>query len=267
MSVVALCTMACSEKEEVATVADIAGNYEGYTIANCAYMQNLCYADETISVAENTDGSAKITFVSDSWGEFTISNAQMNENNGIYTLSGNGQTEMGMGGNVSSFDCTFTAIINNPTDTKMQFNVPGVMGGLTIDFATGEAPADLLLADTYKGYSDADCAYFQDRYTDNESLKVSANGDGTLSVVFESASWGTFNVEKATISKEGNEYKLAGNGSVAMGMGEATSNYDFTMTGIINTAKDTYSIAFNVPAVMGGLTVTLLSGSAPAVTE
>ncbi len=267
MSAVALCTMACSEIEEIPTVADIAGNYEGYTIANCAYMQDLCYPDETISIAENTVGSAKVTFVSDSWGEFTISNAQMSESGGVYTLSGNGKTEMGMGGNVASYDCTFTAIINNPADAKMQFNVPGVMGGLTIDFATGEAPAELLLAGTYKGYSDADCAYFQDRYTDNESLKVSANVDGTLSVVFESASWGTFNVETATISKEGNEYKLTGNGSVAMGMGESTSNYDFTMSGTTNATKDTFSIAFNVPAVMGGLTVTLLSGSAPAVTE
>lgn len=267
MSIVALCTMACGEKEEVVTVADIAGNYEGYTVANCAYMQNLCYADETVSVAENADGSANITFVSDTWGKFTISNAQMSESGGVYTLSGNGQTEMGMGGNVSSYDCTFATTINNLTDAKMKFNVPGVMGGLTIDFVTGEAPADILLADTYKGYSDADCAYFQNRYTDNERLKVSANGDGTLSVVFESASWGTFNVETATISKEGNKYKFTGNGSVAMGMGGSTSSYDFTMSGTTNAAKDSYSIAFNVPAVMGGLTVTLLSGSAPAGIE
>lgn len=267
MSVVALCTMACSGDEDVATVKDIAGSYEGYTIANCAYMQNLCYAGETISVAENTDGSANVTFVSDSWGKFTIPNAQMSENDGVYSISGNGQTEMGMGGNISSYDCTFTATINNPADAKMQFTVAGVMGGLTIDFVTGEAPADLLLAGTYKGYSDADCGYFQDRYTNDESLKVTANGDGTLSFVFESASWGTFNVESAIIAKEGNEYKFTGSGSVAMGMGESTNNYDFTMTGITNTAKDTYSIAFNVPAVMGGLTVTLLSGSTPTVTE
>ena len=267
MSVVTLCTMACSENEKVARVADIAGNYEGYTIANCDYMQNLCYADKTISIAENTDGSANITFVSDSWGEFTIPNAQMSENGGIYTLSGNGQSEMGMGGNISTYDCSFIATINHPSDARMQFNVPGVMGGLTIDFVTGEAPSDLLLAGTYKGYSDADCTYFQDRYTDDESLKITANGDGTLSVVFESASWGTFNVESATISKEGNGYKFTGSGSVAMGMGESTSNYDFTLSGTSNVAKDIYSIAFNVPAVMGGLTVTLLSGSAPAVTE
>lgn len=79
---------------------------------------------------------------------------------------------MGMGGNVSSYDCTYTAVIHSREKAQMQFKVTGVMGGLTLDFTTGEAPADLLLAGTYKGYTDADCTYFQDRYTDDESLKV-----------------------------------------------------------------------------------------------
>lgn len=267
MPFVALCLMACSEKEEIATVTDVSGKYEGYTIANCTYMQNLCSAGETVTVTANADGSANVTFTSDTWGEFAIPNAQMSESDGVYILSGNGQTEMGMGGNTSSYDCTFTATINSLSDAKMQFVVPGVMGGLTIDFETGEAPADLLLSDTYKGYSKADCAYFKDRYTDDESLKVSANGDGTISVIFESASWGTFTVETATITKEDNGYEFTGNGSVAMGMGESTNNYDFTMTGTSDSAKETYSFAFNIPAVMGGLTVTLLPGNAPAVTE
>ena len=52
-----------------------------------------------------------------------------------------------------------------------------------------------------------------------------------------------------------------------MGMGDATSDYDFTVSGKTNTAKDEYSITFNVPAVMGGLTVTLLPGTAPAAEE
>ena len=149
----------------------------------------------------------------------------------------------------------------------MQFSVAAVMGGLTLDFKTGEAASDLLLAGTYKGYTDADCAYFQDRYTNDESLKITANGDGTIFIKFESASWGTFDVTKATITKNGEEYSITGEGSVAMGMGETTSNYGFTMSGTCNAAKDNFSIVFNVPAVMGGLTVTLLPGSAPGSEE
>ena len=121
MSVVALCSAACSDEKELPTVADIAGRYEGYTLAGCAYFQNTCTADETITVTENADGSARVTFTSGSWGEFTIPDAQMSENGGTYTLTGSGQTKMGMGGNVSSYDCTYTAEIDSREKAQMQF--------------------------------------------------------------------------------------------------------------------------------------------------
>lgn len=267
MSVVALCAAACSDEETIPAAVDIAGSYEGYTLAGCAYFQNTCTADETVIVTKNADGSARVAFTSDSWGEFTVPNAQISENGGVYTLTGSGQTKMGMGGNVSSYDCTYSAVILSRDNAQMQFKVPAVMGGLTIDFATGEAPADLLLAGTYEGYTDASCAYFQNRYTDDENLKITANGDGSLSVVFESATWGTFQVDKAVASKSGAEYAFTGEGTVSMGMGENVTDYAFTMTGTSNAAKDSYSFAFDVPAVMGGLTVKLLPGTAPVAAE
>ena len=52
-----------------------------------------------------------------------------------------------------------------------------------------------------------------------------------------------------------------------MGMGDNAADYAFTMTGTSNAAKDDFSIAFNTPAVMGGLTITLLPGKAPATAE
>ncbi len=267
MAVVALCSAACSDEKELPSVADIAGNYEGYTLAGCAYFQNTCAADETVTVTGNADGTANVTFTSGSWGEFSIPNAQMSESGGTYTLMGSGQTKMGMGGNVSSYDCTYTAVIESREKAQMQFKVSGVMGGLTIDFITGEVPADLLLAGTWEGYTNAGCTYFQNRYTDDESLKMTANSDETLSVVFESATWGTFKVDKATIKKNGDNYTFTGEGTVSMGMGDNVKDYAFTMTGKSNAAKDDYSIAFNVPAVMGGLTITLLPGKAPAASE
>lgn len=269
MSIVAFCLVAsCSKKgEKPLTVADIAGSYHGYTLASCAYFQNTCTANETVVISDNMDGTAKITFSSNTYGEFTIANAQMSENAGVYTLVGNGQTQMGMGGNVSSYNCTYSAVINSKDNAQMRFSVPEVMGGLTLEFKTGEAPADLLLAGTYKGYTVANCSFFQNRYTNDESLKITANGDGTIAIKFESASWGTFEVTNATISKRGDDYSFTGNGSVAMGMGGSTSNYDFTMNGTSNAAKDSYSITFDVPAVMGGLTIKLLPGKAPDSNE
>lgn len=259
--------MACDKDENGSKTVDFAGSYNGYTLASCNYFQNMISADETVVITENTDGTATVSFTSATWGEFTITDAQASVSGDICSLSGSGQTQMGMNGNTSTYDCTFTAEIRSQDDARMEFSIPAVMGGMTLTFQTGDAPADLLLAGTYEGYTDADCAMFQDRYTDGESVKLTANGDGSVKVVFESASWGTFTVESATATKEGEEYVFTGSGSVAMGMGESTSNYDFTLSGRTNAAKDDFSIAFNVPAVMGGLTVTLLPGTAPATEE
>lgn len=259
--------MACDKDENGSKTVDFAGSYNGYTLASCNYFQNMISADETVVITENTDGTATVSFTSATWGEFTITDAQATVNGDLCTLSGSGQTQMGMGGSTSAYDCTFTAEIKSQTDARMEFSIPAVMGGMTLTFQTGDAPADLLLAGTYEGYTDADCAMFQDRYTDGESVKLTANGDGSVKVVFESASWGTFTVESATATKEGEEYVFTGSGSVAMGMGGSTSNYDFTLSGRSNAAKDDFSIAFNVPAVMGGLTITLLPGTAPTTEE
>lgn len=259
--------MACDKDENGSKTVDFAGSYNGYTLASCNYFQNMISADETVVLTKNTDGTASVSFTSATWGEFTVTDAQASISGNVCSLSGSGQTQMGMGGSTSAYDCTFTAEIKSQTDARMEFSIPAVMGGMTLTFQTGDAPADLLLAGTYEGYTDADCAMFQDRYTDGESVKLTANGDGNVKVVFESASWGTFTVESATATKEGEEYVFTGSGSVAMGMGDSTSNYDFTLSGRTNAAKDDFSIAFNVPAVMGGLTVTLLPGTAPTTEE
>lgn len=264
---VASIMMACDKEDSGSKTVDFAGSYKGYTLASCNYFQNMISADETVVITKNTDGSASVSFTSATWGTFTITDAQASISGNVCSLSGSGQTQMGMGGSTSAYDCTFTAEIRSQTDARMEFSIPAVMGGMTLTFQTGEAPADLLLAGTYEGYTDADCAMFQDRYTDGESVKLTANGDGSVKVVFESASWGTFTVESATATKEGEEYVFTGSGSVAMGMGGSTSNYDFTLSGRTNAAKDDFSIAFNVPAVMGGLTVTLLPGTAPTTEE
>ena len=260
--------MACDKDENGSKTVDFAGSYNGYTLASCNYFQNMISADETVVLTKNTDGTASVSFTSATWGEFTITDAQASVSGDICSLSGSGQTQMGMGGSTSTYDCTFTAEIKSQTDARMEFSIPAVMGGMTLTFQTGDAPADLLLAGTYEGYTDADCAMFQNRYTDDENVKLTANGDGSVKVVFESALWGTFTVESATATKEGEEYVFTGSGSVAMGMGGGpATDYNFTVSGSTNAAKDDYSIVFKVPAVMGGLTVTLLPGTAPVAGE
>ena len=267
LSVAAL-MMGCDKDENGSKTVDFAGSYNGYTLANCDYFQNMIAPEERVAITKNADGSASVSFTSATWGEFTITDAQASVSGELCTLSGSGKTQMGMGGNTSTYDCTFTAEIKSQTDARMEFSIPAVMGGMTIVFRTGDAPADLMLAGTYEGYTDADCAMFQNRYTDDESVTLTANGDGTLKVVFESATWGNFQVAAATAAKKEGAYTFSGSGKVAMGMGGGpATDYDFTVSGSTNAAKDDFSIAFKVPAVMGGLTVTLLPGTAPVAGE
>ena len=165
LTVAAFCSMSCDRKENGSETADFAGSYKGYTLAGCSYFQNMVSPDETVVITKNTDGTASVSFTSSTWGEFTIADAQASASGGLCTLSGSGQTQMGMGGNTSTYDCTFTAEIKSQSDARMKFEIPAVMGGMTLTFQTGEAPADLLLAGAYKGYTDADCTMFQNRYT------------------------------------------------------------------------------------------------------
>lgn len=144
LSVAVLGLAACNDKEEVVSVSDIAGQYEGYAVANCTYFQNSVSEGETVSVSENSDGTAKVTFASDTWGEIVVDNARAGKSGGKYTLTGGGKATMGMGGNSATNDCTLSAEIVSTDDASMTFSVPAVMGGLTVEFRTGDVPADLI---------------------------------------------------------------------------------------------------------------------------
>lgn len=133
----------CSSDDEPRNpAAEIAGTYRGYTEAGCAYFTGDMTDNETIVVTTNTDNTCKVVYNSETWGEFVVEKAAVVYSNDKYTISGNGTTEMGMGGNLKEYACTIEGEIDsekkNPTFT---FNVPTVMGGLKIEFKSGEMPA------------------------------------------------------------------------------------------------------------------------------
>ena len=120
----------------------LAGSYEGWTEASCAYFEGMQATDQTLSLTANADDTFTLAYTSDSWGEFSFESLSVTSANGIYTLSGEGVTMMGMDGNISEYPCTVTGRIDaNKENVSFTFTVPGVMGGLTITFTQGEAPA------------------------------------------------------------------------------------------------------------------------------
>lgn len=120
----------------------LAGSYEGWTEASCAYFEGMQATDQTLSLTANADDTFTLAYTSDSWGEFSFESLSVTSVNGIYTLSGEGVTMMGMDGNISEYPCTVTGSIDaNKENVSFTFTVPGVMGDLTITFTQGEAPA------------------------------------------------------------------------------------------------------------------------------
>lgn len=121
----------------------VAGTYSGYVKASAAYFPDGMYADnQTLTVSANSDGTYKVTYTSDTWGTFTITGAEVSKDGSNYILTGDGVTLMGMSADSQKeYECTLTATIdadkNNPS---FVFKVPSVMGGLTVEFLTGEMP-------------------------------------------------------------------------------------------------------------------------------
>ncbi len=120
----------------------VPGTYSGYIEAKSAYFSGMTEDDQKIVITQNSDDTYKMTYTSDTWGEFTIENIEAKFANGKFTVSGNGTTKMGMSGNVKDYDCSVEGTIDvSKEDPTFTFSVPTVMGGLTIVFHTGNMPA------------------------------------------------------------------------------------------------------------------------------
>lgn len=123
------------------------------------------------------------------------------------------------------------------------------------------------IAGTYSGYSEASSAYFSGMYADGETATIAETADGGLSCAFVSESWGEFSFSDLAVVRDGEAYLFTASGTALMGMGETKTEYAATLAGRTDAGKEHFEIAFSMPAVMGGLTVTLRPGSAPAAEE
>lgn len=121
------------------------------------------------------------------------------------------------------------------------------------------------VAGTYTGYSTAEFQYSPTpMLSQNQTLTVTAEDGGTVSVSYTSDTWGTFTISAATVAESDGTYVLSGDGKTLMGMSaDSQSEYDCTLTAEIS-GEDDFSFVFDVPAVMGGLKITLLPGNPPA---
>lgn len=277
MTVLFAASSCSSNDDEPSTKADyttLSGDYKGWTSAAFQYSPTPTVTpDETVNLAVTADGKATVTYNSDTWGKTTISGATVTINNGEYQISGTGKsTIQSMGSQeTKDYDCNFTGTISSDKKTvSFVFTLPGVMGGTTITFALGDAPAAKVITGSYKGYSSGVFKYSPTPIVVNgEKIAITENEDGTVKVVFTSNAesennWGTTTIPNATVTLDGDNYKIAGEGESLIGMhGAEAKEYKCVLSGTISKDKETVSLVFTLPGVMGGTTITFALGDAP----
>lgn len=276
MMVIALCVVACSDDadkgQNVIPAQEVAGTYNGYTKAVAQYFPNGQYAlSQSLKVEANTDETVNVSYTSNSFGTFSIKNAVVKVENSAYTITGTGTTVMGMDeASKKEYECTFSATVDGAkANPSFKFKVAAVMGGLEIEFIQGDAPAKVVVAGSYNGYTKAVAEYFPNgQYADDQTIKIDPNSDETVTVSYTSGSFGTFSIKNASVKLENAAYTITGTGTTVMGMDETSKKeYECELKATIDAAKAEPSIEFKVPSVMGGLTITFATGNAPAIAE
>lgn len=263
----ALCVASCSDNDdndEMGNAIDVAGSYEGYTVASSRMFQNMVTPDEKLTIANTGAGLANVSFNSESWGNIAIDNTTVTVTDNGCTITGNGTAVMGMGDTRKDYPCALSGRIVNH-QASMEFTCPQVMGGLKIEFRQGDIPASLVLPGNYAGYTRASFQYAPDgMLADAQTISITDAGNGKFKVSYISDSWGEFTIPEATATYGNGAFRLSGSGTTKMGMNGNVSEYQCQLEGIVDVTKENPSFTFKVPAVMGGLTIEFFPGSAPA---
>lgn len=121
-------------------------------------------------------------------------------------------------------------------------------------------------AGVYKGYTTAQFQYSPAPMTTaGETVILTANADGTMTIDYTSAKWGKFAFKSAKVTASGKEYRITGDGTTLMGMTEESKKeYPCTVEGTVPAGKQGVSFIFNIPGVMGGVKITFTQGDMPA---
>ena len=113
----------------------MAGSYKGYFTGTASYFPDGMKDTEeaTVTVTADEDNEVNIEATSSTWGTFTCKGLVVSRVGNVFTVSGDGECQMGMNGNVKSYPCEVEASKDAETDAfDLKFTVPSVMGGLTV---------------------------------------------------------------------------------------------------------------------------------------
>jgi hypothetical protein len=127
--------------DTVTAATAVAKEYSGYANASSQYFNDMMADNQTATVVAVSADKVNISYTSDTWGTFTITNATVTKSNDVYTIVGEGVTAMAHAGQeAKEYACSFSGTVAADGTQAFVFSVPSVMGGLTITLLPGNAP-------------------------------------------------------------------------------------------------------------------------------
>lgn len=259
-----------SDDDETPASELVAGTYSGYSSASFMYSSTpMCANGETVAITSNSDGTVNVTFTSGTWGTTTISSASVAQSGTNYTLAGSGSTSIsGHGGSSSTYECSLAGTICSDKKTYNLAFTMGFMGGTTVTFINGEATAAQILQGSYSGTSTMVMSYMPAGvdYT-GQTTTITANEDGTINIAYSftttdeetntTTEVGSIALNNVAVTENDDNYTFSvSDATFSMGMSGTLSEYTCNVEGTISKDKETYSIVYTIPAVMGDTTVT-----------
>jgi hypothetical protein len=128
--------------DTVTSATAVAKSYSGYTQASSSYFSSMLNNDQTVTLEAAGSNQVNVSYVSDTWGTFTISNAVVTKSTNGYSIVGEGVTSMAHAGQeAKEYACSFSGTVAADGTPEFVFSVPSVMGGLTITLYPGSAPS------------------------------------------------------------------------------------------------------------------------------
>lgn len=140
----ASCSDSNSDEPAINAAEAIAGVYDGYTVASSQYFGDMVAMDQKVTVVAVSADRASVSCNSDTWGAITITDAAVvATEGGAYAISGTGVSVMGMQGQTSKeYTCNMSGTVDVSGNAEFIFSCPQVMGGLTVEFHSGDMPGE-----------------------------------------------------------------------------------------------------------------------------
>lgn len=260
------------EEEEAGVAYGVVGTYTGYTSTTFVYVSSAMITEnESVTISASSGTTVDISYTSDTWGEFSISDAEVTLSGSTYYISGEGAATMTSHSDTTTdYDCEFEAEISDDlTVNAMTFTLPDVMGGTEIAFVEsedGEAPSAYVVAGSYSGYTSTTFVYVSSAMiTTDETVTLTSTSETTVDVTYSSDTWGDFTISDVTVDRTSDGFTLSGTGTASMSdHSGGTTDYDCEFEGTIDSELSDPSFTFTLPDVMGGTVIEFIYGDAPA---